>query len=105
MIVYHRTSAAAAIREGGLRDGEGTYMTGEWHRGVFVSAPWPLDSNEGAVGEDVLELDVPEALFVEYEWVQDIGYREALIPAALLNACPIRLVPEDELPDRWADID
>ena len=44
--------------------------------------------NEGAVGDDVLALEIPEALFVDYEWVEEIsfGYREALIPAENLNA-------------------
>ena len=28
-------------------------------RGVFVSAAWPLDENEGADGNDALELEIP----------------------------------------------
>jgi hypothetical protein len=64
-----------------------------WHlsdsRGVVrrLLADRPLDENEGADGDVVLELDVPEPLFIEYEWVEEgKTYREALIPAERLNA-------------------
>lgn len=88
MRVFHRTSttAAATILREGFRDGEGSYMAGEGsYRGVWVSAE-PLDENEGANGDIVLILDIPAALFAEYEWVEEQKpYREALIPSALLN--------------------
>jgi hypothetical protein len=69
-------------------------------RGVFVSAEWPLDENEGADGDTLLELDVPEALFVEYEHVEEgKTYREAMIPAAELNRHreALRVLPDEEI--------
>jgi hypothetical protein len=63
---------------------------------------FPLDCNEGAKGEDVLRLAIPETLFTEYEFVAEEErhrpYREALIPAALLNAyAPFTLLSEEEV--------
>jgi hypothetical protein len=47
----------------------------------------PLGISEGAVGDTILTLDVPDALFEECEWVEDgKPYREALIPADEINA-------------------
>lgn len=66
--------------------------------GVFVSALWPLDENEGAKGDTVLVVDVPDKTFEEYEHVSDGGtYREAMIPAAQLNGRAVRVLSEDEL--------
>jgi hypothetical protein len=46
----------------------------------------------------VLELDIPEELFVEYEWVEDDKtYREAMIPAADLNECRVRRLSYEEV--------
>jgi hypothetical protein len=88
MRCYHRTDAADAILAEGWRDMEGTYLTKHVYRGVWVSNT-PLDVNEGAVGEAVLLIDVPDELFAEYEWVEEgKGCRESLIPAALLNELP-----------------
>ena len=86
MLVYHRTIHADSIEREGFRDGSyGTPGIGEL-RGVFVSAEWPLNENEGADGDVVLELDVPDSLFAEYEIVEEgKPYREAMIPAARLN--------------------
>jgi hypothetical protein len=60
----------------------------------------PLDENEGAHGDVMLELDIPDQLFVEYEWVEEQKtYREALIPAAALNehlATARRLTQDEE---------
>jgi hypothetical protein len=98
--VFHRTSHADAIMRDGFRDGEGSYGTSQTRHGVWVSDV-PLDVNEGAVGDDVLAVEIPEALFVEHEWVQEssFGYREALIPAESLNAYrgSIRRLTDDDL--------
>ncbi len=87
MKVYHRTTATAAqsILTNGFRDGHGTYMTDREFSGVWVS-PTPLDPQDSIV-DTVLALDIPDEVFVEYEWVDEVFtfYREALIPAALLN--------------------
>ncbi len=99
MQVYHRTTetAAAAILQEGFRDHTSHYGIGELMTGVFVSNR-PLDSNEGARGDMLLTLDLPEYLFQEGEWVEeDKPYREACLPADILNLYgPPRLVSEDE---------
>ena len=96
MKVYHRTSAAEAILQHGFRDGEGCYMTATRWRGVWVSDQ-PLDENEGAWGDTVSTLDLPEDVFVHHEWVQEgFRYREALIPATVLNQYPRTVWEEPE---------
>ena len=62
-------------------------MTGREHRGVRLSDQ-PLDSNEGACGDVLLRVNLActEGEIADYEWVEEgKGYREWLIPAALLN--------------------
>jgi hypothetical protein len=97
MLVYHRTNHSATILKDGFRDGY--YLMpgiGELY-GVFVSAGGPLDENEGADGDVVLELDIPDALFVEYEHVEEgKTYREAMIPAGELNRYSVRRVLNEE---------
>jgi hypothetical protein len=71
-------------------------MTGEWS-GVWVSNV-PLDGNEGAVGDFLLELEIPAKVFEKHEWVSlsppllqeniRTPRREALIPAAALEPPP-----------------
>lgn len=96
--VYHRTRHADAIMADGFQDATGTYLTTSRHTGVWVSADGPLDENEGAHGEGIIEADVSADVFEEYEWVEDgKPYREALIPAAILNQHPRRAVPEGEV--------
>jgi len=57
---------------------------GEW-RGVWVTDR-PLDINEGAAGDALLGLVIPDAVFAAYERVENgKPYREALIPASELN--------------------
>jgi hypothetical protein len=108
MRVYHRTHHAQAILTDGFRDGHYSMPGIGELRGVFVSADWPLDENEGADGDVVLELDVPEALFVKHEHVaDDATYRESMIPAASLNEylASVRLLTDDEIDEltrrRW----
>lgn len=61
-------------------------MTLELWRGVWFSDV-PLDGNEGAEGEDLLSVEIPDELFAEYEWIEDgKPYREALIPAEKVNS-------------------
>jgi len=88
MILYHRTNAAEQILRDGFRDGEGHYMTEQVWRGVWLSDR-PLDANEGAYGDVVLFVVMPEEIVVEYEWIQDIGYREFLVPANIISQFPI----------------
>jgi hypothetical protein len=56
-----------------------------------------LDINEGGKGDVLLVLDVPADVFERFEWKEEgSGYRESLIPAAILNAYgPPSIVQED----------
>jgi hypothetical protein len=83
--VWHRTSAAKTILAEGFRDAEGYYLTRSLHRGVWVSDV-PLDINDGAAGDTLLSLDVPEHELDECEWIEEgKPYREFLVPADVLN--------------------
>lgn len=87
MRFYHRTTnaAAEAILRGGFRDGRGTYLTANSYEGVWISSV-PLDGNEGAHGDVLLAVDIPIQRVREFEWVEEgKGYREFLVPAAVLN--------------------
>ena len=85
MILYHRTDHAEAILRAGFRDGTGSYLTLNTYTGVWLS-DLPLDANEGAVGDQVLEVTLEEDLVAEFEWIEEgKGYREFLVPADLLN--------------------
>lgn len=89
MKLYHGTTLTArtAILADGFRDGCGHYMTRREHRGVWLSDRL-LDENEGVSTEAVLIVDIDASLIGPYEWVNEpsMGYREFLVPAAILNA-------------------
>jgi hypothetical protein len=108
MQVYHRTTetAAAALLQEGFRDATGFYGISVPITGVWVSE-FPLTVNEGAHGDTLLTLALPEDIFQEYEWVEeDKPYREALPPAAVMNQYgPPRLVSEDEEERILSDLD
>ena len=95
MQVYHVTSAtnADSILQAGFRDATGRFLTSRTHRRVWV-ADRPLLEGMEVAADDlaslnlvVLRLTIPVRLFTEHEW-REKGktYREALIPAASLNA-------------------
>ncbi len=88
MIFYHRTAAEAAhqILRDGFRDGVGTYLTDQVWSGVWISNV-PLDVNEGAEGDTLLQLEgLEEAAITDFEWIEDgKAYREWLVRARLLN--------------------
>ena len=91
---YHRTFHAAEILREGFRDTTGTYLTDREFTGVWVSDR-PLDRNGGANGDALLVLDIPEEIFREYEWVEEGKlYREALVPAVILNSLPSPRIAE-----------
>lgn len=107
MYVYHRTPAATQILAEGFRDGTTHPMNALLGPGVWFST-FPLDCNEGAKGDDVLRLDIPEALFTEHEFVPENPtrgtYREALIPAARVNVYgPPTLLTEEEVDELEAN--
>jgi hypothetical protein len=86
--LYHVTYAdrVAAIVADGFIDGEGTYMTTELWKGVWLS-DWPLDENQGARGDRVVEVEFGDlAPLAEHEWIEENkGYREWHVPAELIN--------------------
>ena len=96
---FHRTNDASAILASGFEDGTDSYMTANEYSGVWLSNI-PLDANEGAFGDTLLlvELDMPEGELTQFEWIeQGKGYREWLIPAALINAKgKVRIVEEPD---------
>jgi hypothetical protein len=79
----------------GFRDSVGSYMTATRHRGVWVSDE-PLDANEGAKGDTLISVSLPDGLLELCEWVQtpSFGCREALIPARVLNRLARRIEAE-----------
>ncbi|MBB02241.1 MAG: hypothetical protein CMJ47_06315 [Planctomyces sp.] len=97
MRVFHRTPHGQKIINEGFLDGEGTYMTGVMHRGVWLSDR-PLDICEGAKGNDLLTLDIPENVLTPYEWNEGgTPYREFLLPAEVVNFCgPPTLCDDDD---------
>lgn len=98
MLVYHKTWAAEAILEKGFEDRESVRWMGPIACGVWLSDQ-PLDCNEGATGDTVLVLDIPEEVLLEYDVVEDEEetedgtwvpcadkpYREFLAPAEVVN--------------------
>jgi hypothetical protein len=99
MILYHRTTAANAeqILRDGFRDNVGTYLTTREHSGVWLSDV-PLDINEGAKGDTLLKVELPEQVIADFEWIEEgKPYREWLIPAQRINEqAKASIVDEDE---------
>jgi hypothetical protein len=92
MKLYHRTTEqkARAIIKDGFKDQEGNYLTDTRHMGVWVSNV-PLDPNEGATGDTLLEMTIPECVVRSFEWIEEgKPYREFLVPAAILNGFKIK---------------
>ena len=97
MEVFHRTDAGDEILSDGFRDGHGSYMTHNEYSGVWLSNT-PLDANEGAEGDQLLAVDIPEDVLTKYEWLEEgKQYREFLVPAEVVNSYgSARLLSEDE---------
>jgi len=108
MTLFHRTGDAETIQAEGFRDGSGKYMIdGDTeYEGVWFSDV-PLDAQDGAHGDTLLAIDVPEEEIIKYEWPEEgKGFREFLIPAALANRFgPTRVVTREEenqiIDPRW----
>ena len=81
------------ILRDGFRNATGRYLTNREWSGVWVSDR-PLDNNEGASGEALLQITIAEDLLAAFEWVEEgKPYREWLVPAAVLNdAGTVRLL-------------
>jgi hypothetical protein len=88
MRVFHRTLAEniEKILADGFRDSD-RVMDGQVVRGVWVSLDQELGAPEFADGASVVfMMIVPEPVFEYYEIVEEEKpYREACIPAAVLN--------------------
>lgn len=87
LILFHRTTqeAARAILSEGFRDATGSYLTANEYTGVWLSDQ-QLDENEGAIGDTVLRVVIPNGDLSDYEWIEEYKpYREFLVPAALIN--------------------
>ena len=96
MKLYHRTYATKPILAQGFQDREGTYLTNHVWRGVWLS-DCPLDINEGAKGDTLLVLVIPEEVIAPYEWIEEgKGYREFLVPAEVVNRYGPPQVCEEE---------
>jgi len=76
---------AQSILKSSFRDGTGKYLTDKIRKGVWISNR-PLDSNEGAEGDTLLEIRIPESEVTPFEWPEEEKpYREFLVPARVLN--------------------
>lgn len=106
MRLFHTTEAAGAILAGGFRDAEGSYGLFETTlRGVFLSRT-PADVNEGAKGDEVLEVVIPDNIdLADYAILEENRPAwEWCVPADLINRYGrVRLLSEEEV-DRihWA---
>lgn len=96
---FHTTDAAYVILRDGFRGGTGNYMlVGFTLTGVFL-ADRPVDSNEGAQGDQVLAVEFGDDVRLdEFELVEDgAPYREWCVPAEILNRhAMVRLLVDDE---------
>ena len=104
MICYHTTDA---ILRDGFRDAIGSYgFVNVELTGVFLGDK-PMDINEGAKGDQVLRVEVPNDVDLgEFEIIEDgKPYREWCVPAALINKrSTVTLMTDDELEDIGAII-
>ena len=96
--LYHRTPAANEILRDGFHDTTGNYgfatlsLAGVWMSDV------PLDINEGAKGDDLLEVSLPDDVDLsDFEVIEEAKpYREWCVPAELLNrSATVRAVTEE----------
>jgi hypothetical protein len=93
MKLYHCTAVGDTILAEGFRDTVGHWGMREPQRGVWVSADDALTANEGVKGDDVVVIEVPEAVAKRYEIIEDgKPYREFLIPADILNGYEVALL-------------
>jgi hypothetical protein len=83
-ILYHTTDSADAILDGGFLDGEGSYgLTTLTLRAVFLSDQ-PVDCNEGAKGDQVLQVTLPADVALDassWSRISRLGGSGACLPA------------------------
>jgi hypothetical protein len=98
MKLYHRTDHAKEILDNGFLDGTGSYLTDATFSGVWLSNV-PLTVNEGAKGNTLLMVDIPEEVIAaDFEWIEEgKPYREFLVPASIVNQYgPPSIVPDED---------
>lgn len=87
MKVFHRTPHGLQIIRKGFRDNDGHYMANDIYRGVWFS-DWPLSDDEGAFGDWIFYVEIPDEVLAPFEWVEELGckgYRKFLVPASVVN--------------------
>lgn len=102
MILYHTTGAemAEAILRDGFRDGTGRYMTDREWSGVCLSDE-PFGELEYCEALLRVDLNLSEHGLADYEWIEEgKGYREWLVPAAILNPA----ITEIRFLDFWEEL-
>jgi hypothetical protein len=83
-IFYHRTPVADRILKNGFRNSS-RIIGGISFVGVWLSDQ-PLDCNEGAKGDQLLEIVLSGALCDPYELIEDgKTYRESCVPSRIIN--------------------
>jgi hypothetical protein len=74
--------------------------------GVWLSNV-PLDGNEGANGDTLMQLELLERTIADYEWIEDgAPYREWLVPAQLVDgkASGLCVVEEEANAENLAEL-
>jgi hypothetical protein len=70
----------------------GNYLTLHEWTGVWLSSE-PLDEQSGGYSGDAVVVEIPAELVEPYEWIEEgKAFREFLVPAALANEFPRRLI-------------
>jgi len=101
MKVYHMARAGNApdIETRGFRGPPGRYLTDSLHNGVRVSdRPLLAESEIESEPTVCFEIAVPDKVLLSREWTEPRkGYREFLVPAAVLNRFRRRKLSDEEL--------
>lgn len=85
MYLYHPTRHTASILRDGFGERSGAYLTATDHSGVWLFDR-PLEAHViDDELDEILELEIPEAVAAAFEWHIGLPYRQFLMPAALLN--------------------
>ncbi len=84
-LLFHTTDAADEILSKGFRDGSRFY--GIRVSGVFLSSQ-PANVSDGATGEQVLQVEVPDAIGLDEYAIIEEGHPvwEWCVPAQVVNA-------------------